>query len=172
MKKLILSLITFFLLCSTAISKDLSGNVISCKIGNDYTGHKELFAIEFISKKEARLSNVITRQKFSDPTAKVLYLVKNEIVKYDVKDLFILVRDKRFKSESETNFGDDWDHTEIWRENLWLGGARGGHVQGRGEPEEGTDNEGCKLIDIKIYDPFKIIDDFQLTPDPKIKKIL
>ena len=87
----------------------------------------------------------------------VLYLVKNEIVNYQVKEKLILIRNKRLKPEG-------WDHTEIWREDLWLGGVKGGHVQDlRG------DSAGCQLIDINTYDPFKKYDEFEQPTEPEKK---
>ena len=153
--------IIFIFSFSPVNAKDLIGNALECTAENGYTGKRELFAIEFTSKKKARYSMVQTENSMNTDGKDVVYsLIKNEIVEYDVKDEFILVRNQHLKGFFNN------DHTEINRRTLQLNNdppEDAGHVWDR----EGQG--GCKLIDIKSYDPFKTINELELTP-PKPKK--
>ena len=148
-----------FLFSSHSNATDLTGHAIDCEVIDSHRGNKEFFSVEFISKKKAKYSQVQIQNNMNTNYAdKVLYLVRNEVVHYQPKENFILIRNKRLKP-------DGWDHTQIGRDDLWLGGVKGGHVQDlRG------DSRGCQLINIKTNDPFKKYDNFKFPSAPKKKK--
>ena len=147
MKKLFIYLVLSFLYILPVKSKDLSGNTLECFGENNII--KETVAINFISKKKVRYSYVALEGE------SIFRLIKNEEFKYKVTEDIIFIRSKS-KSKDYPEFSID---VEINRTDLSLTFP---HIT----------SPKCKIIDIKDYDPFKKIDQYQILEKPKKEKKL
>jgi|TARA_B100001939_G_C16693642_1_gene509722 hypothetical protein len=167
MKK-IFYLCILLLFSSYSYAKDLTGNVIDCDIEQ---GEQEFFTVEFLSKKKAKFSMAKFRHGDHGGGLKerLYFLVRNEVVRYHVKEKFIILSNGHLKKTvNGVKFGG---YTSIRRSDLKL--LDGGHLIYIGPEYIKGIRQGCRLIDANGQDlHFKKYDEFDPPTKYEGKKIL
>ena len=159
MKKLFY-LCILLLFSSYSYAKDLTGNVIDCDI-QDFSGEREFFTVEFLSKRKAKFSMA----KIGGSGGNLYFLVKNEIVRYHVKEKHIILSNGHLKKTVDGyKLGG---YTSIRRSDLTLNSSDGGHLYDAQET-----SRGCELMPKGQDYHFQKYDEFDPPTLPEEKKIL